>query len=106
MVGTNVKAETMSLMQKRTAMEVKMNAIIERLCQPGGPGLSGNLVDSEGWFLLLLFFIKKKFPVVIFVWKRFSIFSVSSLISIDFGNHWSEGKPRIVLLLSYLCFLA
>ncbi|XP_038695298.1 26S proteasome non-ATPase regulatory subunit 9-like isoform X2 [Tripterygium wilfordii] len=49
MVGTNVKAETMSLMQKRTAMEVKMNAIIERLCQPGGPGLSGNLVDSEGF---------------------------------------------------------
>ncbi|XP_038698477.1 26S proteasome non-ATPase regulatory subunit 9-like [Tripterygium wilfordii] len=49
MVGTNLKAETMSLMEKRTAMEVEMNAIIERLCQPGGPGLSGNLVDSEGF---------------------------------------------------------
>ncbi|XP_064938904.1 uncharacterized protein LOC108951276 [Musa acuminata AAA Group] len=26
-----------------------MNAIIESLCGPGGPGLSGNLVDSEGF---------------------------------------------------------
>ncbi|KAI4344294.1 hypothetical protein L6164_011540 [Bauhinia variegata] len=49
MVATNVKAETMSLMDKRTAIEAEMNAIIERLSQPGGPGLSGNLVDSEGF---------------------------------------------------------
>ncbi|CAD5167529.1 unnamed protein product [Musa acuminata subsp. malaccensis] len=26
-----------------------MNGIIESLCGPGGPGLSGNLVDSEGF---------------------------------------------------------
>ncbi|XP_054821330.1 uncharacterized protein LOC129320138 [Prosopis cineraria] len=49
MVATNVKAETLSLMDKRAAIEVEMNAIIERLNQPGGPGLSGNLVDSEGF---------------------------------------------------------
>ncbi|KAJ7979608.1 26S proteasome non-ATPase regulatory subunit 9 [Quillaja saponaria] len=49
MVGTNVKAETMSLMEKRSSMEDEMNGIIERLSQPGGPGLSGNLVDSEGF---------------------------------------------------------
>lgn len=44
-----MKAETLSLMDKRAAIEVEMNAIIERLNQPGGPGLSGNLVDSEGF---------------------------------------------------------
>ena len=55
MVGTNVKAETMSLMDKRAAMEIEMNAIIERLSQPGGPGITGNLLDSE--VLLLLFYI-------------------------------------------------
>ncbi|XVE97468.1 hypothetical protein REPUB_Repub03eG0022300 [Reevesia pubescens] len=50
MVGANLKSETMKLMEKRTAMETEMNAIIEQLCQPdGGPGLSGNLVDSEGF---------------------------------------------------------
>ncbi|KAA8522867.1 hypothetical protein F0562_009290 [Nyssa sinensis] len=49
MVATNLKAETMSLMDKRSALEAEMNVIIERLCQPGGPGLSGNLVDSEGF---------------------------------------------------------
>ncbi|KAJ0030967.1 hypothetical protein Pint_14419 [Pistacia integerrima] len=43
MVGTNLKAETMSLMEKRTAVETEMNAIIHRLSQPDGPGLSGNL---------------------------------------------------------------
>ncbi|QHO57953.1 uncharacterized protein DS421_3g86680 [Arachis hypogaea] len=47
MVATNVKAETMSLMDKRTAVEAEMNSIIARLTQPGAPGLSGNLVDSE-----------------------------------------------------------
>ncbi|KAJ6743004.1 26S PROTEASOME NON-ATPASE REGULATORY SUBUNIT 9 [Salix viminalis] len=49
MVGANLKAETMKLMDKRSALETEMNVIIERLCQPGGPGLSGNLVDSEGF---------------------------------------------------------
>ncbi|XP_061344637.1 probable 26S proteasome regulatory subunit p27 [Gastrolobium bilobum] len=49
MVATNVKAETMSLMDKRNAVEAEMNAIIARLSQPGAPGLSGNLVDSEGF---------------------------------------------------------
>lgn len=49
MVGTNLKAETMSLMEKRSAVEADMNAIIDRLCQSNGPGLSGNLVDSEGF---------------------------------------------------------
>ncbi|XP_052486731.1 uncharacterized protein LOC105767653 isoform X2 [Gossypium raimondii] len=49
MVGANLKSETIKLMDKRSAMEAEMNAIIEQLCQPGGPGLSGNLVDSEGF---------------------------------------------------------
>ncbi|KAG4197916.1 hypothetical protein ERO13_A05G055000v2 [Gossypium hirsutum] len=54
MVGANLKSETMKLMDKRSAMEAEMNAIIEQLCQPGGPGLSGNLVDSEGFLVLIL----------------------------------------------------
>ncbi|XP_027339491.1 26S proteasome non-ATPase regulatory subunit 9 isoform X1 [Abrus precatorius] len=49
MVATNMKAETMSLMDKRSALEAEMNAIIARLSQPGAPGLSGNLVDSQGF---------------------------------------------------------
>ncbi|OMO90878.1 hypothetical protein COLO4_18808 [Corchorus olitorius] len=49
MVGANLKSETIKLMDKRSGMETEMNAIIEQLCQPGGPGLSGNLVDSEGF---------------------------------------------------------
>ncbi|XP_057767831.1 uncharacterized protein LOC130988089 isoform X2 [Salvia miltiorrhiza] len=49
MVATNLKAETMKLMEKRSGIEEEMNVIIERLCQPGGPGLSGNLVDFEGF---------------------------------------------------------
>ncbi|XP_057428793.1 probable 26S proteasome regulatory subunit p27 [Lotus japonicus] len=49
MVATNVKAETMSLMDKRTSLEAEMNAIITHLTQPGAPGLSGNLIDSEGF---------------------------------------------------------
>lgn len=49
MVGTNLKAETMGLMEKRSALEAEMNAVIERLTQPGGPGISGNLLDSEGF---------------------------------------------------------
>lgn len=35
------------MMDKRSGVEEEMNVIIQRLCQPGGPGLSGNLVDSE-----------------------------------------------------------
>ncbi|KAI3801724.1 hypothetical protein L1987_29837 [Smallanthus sonchifolius] len=49
MVATDLKSEVKKLMEKRSALEVEMNIIIERLCQPGGPGLSGNLVDSEGF---------------------------------------------------------
>ncbi|KAK9275865.1 hypothetical protein L1049_023138 [Liquidambar formosana] len=49
MVATNLKAETMNLMDKRSAIEAEMNAIIERLTHPGGPGISGNLLDSEGF---------------------------------------------------------
>jgi 26S proteasome non-ATPase regulatory subunit 9 len=56
MVATNLKSETMALMEKRSAMEADMDAIIGRLCQPGGPGLSGGLIDSE---VFCLFFVKK-----------------------------------------------
>ncbi|XP_009624876.1 uncharacterized protein [Nicotiana tomentosiformis] len=49
MVGTNLKAETIKLMDQRANTEAEMEIIIQRLCQPGGPGLSGNLVDSEGF---------------------------------------------------------
>ncbi|WVZ18214.1 hypothetical protein V8G54_005536 [Vigna mungo] len=49
MVATNVKAETMSLMDKRSALEAEMNTIIVRLSQPGAPGVSGALLDSEGF---------------------------------------------------------
>jgi len=42
-----------------------MDAIIGRLCQPGGPGLSGGLIDSEVFFLLFLIF---------FFWFRFVFF--------------------------------
>lgn len=47
MVGTNLKGETMKLMDRRKALEHEMNVIIQRLCRPGGPGLHGNLIDSE-----------------------------------------------------------
>lgn len=47
MVGANLKAETISLMDQRTSIEAQMNAIIDRLCQPGGPGITGNLLDPE-----------------------------------------------------------
>ncbi|KAL9242485.1 hypothetical protein vseg_016478 [Gypsophila vaccaria] len=49
MVATNMKAETVKLMDKRSGIEAEMNAVIQRLCQPGGPGLHANLVDSEGF---------------------------------------------------------
>lgn len=49
MVATNLKAETLSLIEKRDVMEIEMNSIIDRLSQPGGPGITGNLLDSEGF---------------------------------------------------------
>ncbi|KAJ6824487.1 26S proteasome non-ATPase regulatory subunit 9 [Iris pallida] len=49
MVATNLKAETISLMDKRASIEVEMGAIVDQLCGPGRPGISGNLVDSEGF---------------------------------------------------------
>ncbi|KAJ4959148.1 hypothetical protein NE237_026259 [Protea cynaroides] len=49
MVAMNLKAGTMALMEQREATEREMNAIIDRLCQPGGPGISGSLVDEEGF---------------------------------------------------------
>ncbi|XP_031482433.1 uncharacterized protein LOC116252368 isoform X2 [Nymphaea colorata] len=49
MVGSNLKEETMSLMKRRELIEEEMNAIISRLTAPGAPGISGNLLDSEGF---------------------------------------------------------
>jgi len=49
MVGTNVKAETMAMIEKRSGIEAEMNAIIDRLCVPNGPGISGSLLDAEGF---------------------------------------------------------
>ncbi|KAI3975556.1 hypothetical protein MKX01_002388 [Papaver californicum] len=49
MVAANLKAETMSLMEQRDAIESEMCSIIHRLSQPAGPGISGSLVDSEGF---------------------------------------------------------
>ncbi|CDP10234.1 unnamed protein product [Coffea canephora] len=40
MVATNLKAETMKLMEQRSGIEPEMNVIIENLCRPGGPGLN------------------------------------------------------------------
>lgn len=60
MVATNLKAETVELMDKRSGIETEMNVIIERLCQPGGPGLSGNLLDLEAIFP---FFFSFPFPL-------------------------------------------
>lgn len=36
-------------MEKRDEIEAEMNSIISRLSQPGGPGISGNLLDTEGF---------------------------------------------------------
>jgi 26S proteasome non-ATPase regulatory subunit 9 len=47
MVAPNVKAETMRLMDQRAALEAEMNAIIAALSAPGGPGITGGLVDAE-----------------------------------------------------------
>ncbi len=56
MVGANLKAETMVMMESRTAVEAEMDAIIARLSRPGGAGLQGNLVDSEVHSSQLFFF--------------------------------------------------
>ncbi len=56
MVGANLKAETMAMMESRTAVEAEMDAIIARLSRPGGAGLQGNLVDSEVHSSQLFFF--------------------------------------------------
>ncbi|KAL6846559.1 hypothetical protein ACP4OV_024007 [Aristida adscensionis] len=49
MVAPNLKAETMGLMDRRAALEAEMDAIIAGLTAPGGPGITGGLVDSEGF---------------------------------------------------------
>ena len=55
MVAPNVKAETMRLMDQRTALEAEMDAIIAALSAPGGPGITGGLVDAEVQWGLSLF---------------------------------------------------
>jgi TRAP-type uncharacterized transport system fused permease subunit len=67
MVGANVKAETVTMMDKRKALENEMDAIIARLTRPGGPGLQGNLVDAEVrflWLLILRFLEESRTEVV------------------------------------------
>lgn len=54
MVGSNVKAETKCLIEKRDGIESEMDSIIARLCVAGGPGITGNLVDAEVRFKLKL----------------------------------------------------
>lgn len=49
MVGSNVKTETKCLIEKRDGIESEMDSIIARLCVAGGPGITGNLVDAEGF---------------------------------------------------------
>lgn len=44
-----MKAETLALIEQRSDMETQMNSIISRLCAPAGPGISGNLLDAEGF---------------------------------------------------------
>lgn len=47
MVAPDVKAETMKLMDQRGGLELEMDAVIARLTAPGGPGITGGLVDAE-----------------------------------------------------------
>lgn len=49
MVGAHGKAQTVTMMDKRKAMETEMDAIIARLTVSGGPGLQDNLVDAQGF---------------------------------------------------------
>jgi len=37
------------MIEKRSAIEAEMNAIIARLSTPNGPGISGSLLDAEGF---------------------------------------------------------
>ena len=66
MVATNLKAETMKLMEQRSGIEAEMNVIIENLCRPGGPGLSGNLLDSEACFYFWKFLDLELFADIIY----------------------------------------
>lgn len=43
------RTRALELMKEREGMEAEMTAIIETLTAPGAPGLSGNLVDAEGY---------------------------------------------------------
>ncbi|CAN6458938.1 unnamed protein product [Victoria cruziana] len=49
MVGSNLKEETITLMKRREIMEEEMNTILSCLTAPGAPGISGNLLDFEGF---------------------------------------------------------
>lgn len=48
MVGSNVRAQALALMDKRAAVEAEIAAITEKLTRLG-PGLSGNLLDKDGF---------------------------------------------------------
>ena len=78
MVAANLKAETLGLMDKRSALEAEMNGIIDRLTRPGGPGLSGNLLNSE----VSLKFLSFRYLYSIFqLWKiRDSVFDVRLIL--------------------------
>lgn len=43
------RTRALVLMKEREGMEAEMNVLIETLTAPGAPGLSGNLVDAEGY---------------------------------------------------------
>jgi 26S proteasome regulatory subunit N4 len=43
------RARALELMQQRDAQETEMAALTNTLTAPGGPGLSGNLVDADGF---------------------------------------------------------
>ncbi|KAL2521396.1 26S proteasome non-ATPase regulatory subunit 9 [Forsythia ovata] len=46
MVGTNLKAEIVILMEKRSGIDAEMNVIIQCLCHLEGPGLSAKFLDE------------------------------------------------------------
>ncbi|KAL5698675.1 hypothetical protein ACHQM5_029679 [Ranunculus cassubicifolius] len=39
----------MGLMEKRDSIEIEMNIIIDRLSHPDAPGITGNLIDPDGF---------------------------------------------------------
>lgn len=43
------RTRALELMKEREGMEAEMTVLIETLTAPGAPGLSGNLVDAEGY---------------------------------------------------------